>query len=340
MFPRLGRILTLLVFGLMAAKSNAHSAGEEIAEATSRFLAALSSEQKAKCLFAVSDAERKDWHFVPQPRKGLPLKELTPSQRHLAHGLLASGLSHRGYLKATSIMSLEAVLKELEQGRGPVRDPELFYITVFGTPGASEVWGWRVEGHHLSLNFAIAREGGISVTPSFFGSNPAEVRAGPRKGLRILAAEEDLARKLVQMLDSDQQRVAIYSDKAPSDILTGADRKARLLEPIGLTADKMTSEQTDVLWELIKEYVYRHRSEIADLDLKKIQEAGLPKLSFAWAGPMDRGQPHYYRVQGPTFLLEYDNTQNQANHVHTVWRDLEGDFGEDLLRKHYKDDHR
>jgi hypothetical protein len=317
----------------------AHSPALEMAEAAGRFLAALTPEQKAQCTFAMTDTERHNWHFVPRARKGVAFKDFSPAQRQLAHALIASSLSHRGYVKATTIISLEEILRELEQGRGPVRDPELYYVTIFGEPGKGQAWGWRLEGHHLSLNFTLAPDDQVSVTPSFFGSNPAEVRTGPRRGLRVLAAEEDLARDLVRSLDSGHQRIAIYTDKAPADVITAADRKARVLDPAGLSAARMSAGQRAILLALIKEYIYRYRPELADQDLLKIQAAGFENLTFAWAGSTERGQGHYYRVQGPSFLLEYDNTQNSANHVHTVWRDLDGDFGEDLLRKHYDQDH-
>lgn len=339
-FPFIRIVPALLLFGGLVTGVRAHTPAEEMAEAASRFLAALTPEQKAKCTFELKDDERLNWHFIPRERKGIAFGELDSAQRNLAHGLLASGLSQRGYLKATTIISLEEILKSVEQGRGPVRDAERYFVSIFGTPHAEKAWGWRVEGHHLSLNFTVAGGANIAVTPSFLGSNPAEVRSGPRKGLRTLAAEEDLARQLVQALDEEQRRVAVYTNTAPADIITGADRKARLLSPTGLSAAKLTREQSEVLWALIKEYVYRHRHEVADEDLKKIQAAGLDKLSFAWAGGLEKGQPHYYRIQGPTFLMEYDNTQNGANHIHAVWRDLESDFGEDLLRKHYDADHR
>ncbi len=308
-------------------------------EAATHFLAALSPEQQAKCRFELKEDERLNWHFIPRARKGLPLKELTPAQRSLAHGLLATGLSQRGFLKATTIISLEDILKDLEQGKGPTRDPELYYVSIFDKPALDHPWGWRIEGHHLSLNFTVTGADQVSVTPSFMGSNPAEVRSGPRKGLRVLGTEEDLGRRLVKTLTEEQRKVAVYTNSAPSDIITAADRKAHFLSPAGLNASQMSKEQVDLLQTLIKEYVYRYRAELADQDLKRIQAAGLERLSFAWAGSTEPGQGHYYRVQGPSFLLEYDNTQNNANHAHTVWRDLQNDFGEDLLRKHYDQDH-
>ena len=339
-FQILYRGLLFVLACTLTCKTYAHRAPEEMAEAAAHLLAALTPEQKAKCSFAIQDEERLNWHFIPCPRKGLPLKELTSAQRPLVQALLASGLSQRGYMKAATIMSLEEILKELEQGNGPERDPGLYYLSLFGTPGARDFWGWRVEGHHLSLNFAIGGGETIAVTPSFLGSNPGEVRNGPRQGLRVLGAEEDLARQLVKALDESQRQTAIYTNRAPADIITAADRKARMLAPMGLSATAMTGAQRDLLWSLIREYVYRYRAEIADRDLEKIHGAGLETISFAWAGGVEPGQGHYYRVQGPSFLLEYDNTQNNANHVHSVWRDLKSDFGEDLLGKHYDQDHR
>ena len=232
-------------------------------------------------------------------------------------------------------MSLEQILHELEAGKGPRRDPELYYVSIFGKPGPTETWGWRVEGHHLSINFTVVKGEHVSATPSFLGSNPAEVREGPRKGLQVLAEEENLGRQLVKSLDAGQRKSVLLKAEAPRDIITGNERKAKPLELAGLSAAKMTRQQSDLLLTLIREYVYRHRPDVAKLDLDKIQKAGTEKIYFAWAGGLERGDGHYYRVQGPTFLLEYDNTQNNANHIHAVWRDFENDFGEDLLRKHY-----
>src|SRR5438477_5708285 len=304
---------------------------EEMAGAANHFLAALTTEQAARATYPLNDAERFNWHFIPRERKGLPFKEMAPEQKHLAHALLSTALSHQGYLKASTIMSLEQVLRELEQGKGPMRDPELYFLTIFGKPNAKDTWGWRLEGHHLSLNFMLVEGKEISVTPSFLGSNPGEVREGPRKGLRVLGAEEHLARQLGRSLNDEQKKAAIYTTTAPRAIITGNDRKARALSPTGISAAKLNAAQTELVWQLIKEYVYRYRPEIADHDLKKIEQAGTKNLYFAWAGSIEPKEGHYYRVQGPTFLMEYDNTQNDANHVHAVWRDFEHDFGEDLL---------
>jgi len=331
----LGCFSALLASLLLSASSAlAHTPAEEMAGAANNFLAALNADQRAKAVYEIKDEERFDWHFIPKPRKGLPIKEMSPAQRNLAHALLSTGLSQRGYAKAATIMSLEQVLFDLEKQKGPARDAEVYYFTVFGAPGNS-AWGWRVEGHHISLNFTVAGSRVLAVTPSFMGANPGEIREGPRKGLRVLGAEEDLARQLVKSLDAGQLKTALIGTDAPCEIITGNDRKAKNLEPLGVAMSALTQPQKDLLLSVVKEYVFRYRNEIAEPDLQRIRQAGDEKLHFAWAGGLELGQPHYYRIQGPTFLMEYDNTQNNANHVHTVWRDLQNDFGGDPLREHY-----
>lgn len=307
-----------------------------MANAANNLLAALTPEQQAKATYAFTDDERFDWHFIPKPRKGLPFGEMTPAQQRLAHGLLSSGLSSRGYVKAVTIMSLEDVLKAIEQNKGKFkRDPELYYVTIFGKPGGTDAWGWRVEGHHLSLNFVVRGDNVLAATPAFYGDNPAIVKDGPRKGLQVLAEEETLGRAFVKSLSAAQQKIAILQIETPQEMITTNARKVQLLDPPGLPAGKLTSAQKMALHELLKSYAYRHRAEVAEDDLKKIEHAGFDKVTFAWAGGLEVGQPHYYRIQGPTFLLEYDDTQNNANHIHTVWRDLENDFGDDVLKRHY-----
>lgn len=314
-------------------------AAEEMAQSAINFWNALTPEQQAKAHYDMKDEERYDWHFIPKPRKGLPLREMTAEQRQLAHAFLASGLSRRGYQQAVTIMSLDEILKEMEKGKGPLRDPDGYFFTVFGTPGANQTWGWRVEGHHLSLNFTIADGKAAVAGPTFMGSNPGEVREGPRKGLRVLGETEDVGRKLVKSLNDEQRKVAVFSEEAPKEIITGNSRKADLLSPPGLAAEKMTAEQRAELTDLVKLFAHRLRAELAAEDLEKIEKAGWDKVHFAWAGGLEPGQKHYYRIQGPTFLVEYDNTQNDANHIHTVWRDAGNDFGEDILKRHYEEHH-
>lgn len=314
-------------------------AAGDMARAASNLWAALSPEQQAKASFPFDNDERFNWHFIPRQRKGLTWNEMTAAQQALAHAFLASGLSLRGYQQAETIMSLDQILQDMEQGRGPRRDAGNYAFSVFGTPGEHATWGWRVEGHHLSLNFTIVDGKAAAAGPVFFGSNPAEVKEGPRKGLRVLAVEEDLGRELIKSLDDQQKAKAIINVKAPNEIITGNSRKADPGPPVGLTAREMTPGQKKLLMTLVEHYAYRLRPELADQDLQKIDQAGFENIYFAWAGGLDAGEGHYYRLHGPTFLVEFDNTQNNANHIHTVWRDAANDFGEDLLREHYDHDH-
>jgi hypothetical protein len=261
--------------------------------------------------------------------------------------LLKAGLSQRGYLTATSIMDLEAVLGALEaaeraaasqppRGNALARDPEGYFFSIFGTPSPTETWGWRVEGHHVSLHFTIVN-GTLAVgSPSFFGSNPAEVREGPKKGTRILGAEEDAARALLQSLDATQREKAIINGVAPGDMLTMANVDIKPLSPTGISLDGLNAGQRDLLMKLIDVYVGYMPSDIAADRVARLKKAGVEKIAFAWAGGTEKGRKHYYRIQGPTFLVEYDNTQNDGNHIHSVWRDFNGDFGRDLLREHLR----
>jgi hypothetical protein len=330
--------VAIAIVPLCAWTARAHLAADEMAAAASKFLSALTPAQKAKATFEFKGEDRLDWHFIPKERKGLTIKEMSAEQRKLAHALLRSGLSSDGYAKATNIMSLESILAELEgSGRRFPRDPELYHFFVFGTPDPKGTWGWRCEGHHFSASFTIIEGEFFGATPSFLGTNPAEVRKGPRTGLRVLAAEEDLARQLLKSLDADQKKAAIFTTEAPKEIFTEAKRKVQPLDPLGVAAAKLNSEQRSLLLKLVQEYVNRVRPDLAKADLQKIDKAGVDKLFFAWGGGIEKGEGHYYRVQGPTFLLEYDNTQNNNNHIHAAWRDFENDFGEDLLRKHYQE---
>lgn len=321
----------------LPAASSTERSSVDMADAATAFWQSLTPDQQKVAGYKFDDAERFDWHFIPKPRKGLTIKDMTSAQRALAQALLASGMSQKGYVKAVTIMSLDQILKDVEQGKGPTRDPELYYFTLFGQPGGNETWGWRVEGHHVSLNFTIVHGKGIAATPAFLGSNPAEVREGPRKGLRVLGEEEDMGRKLIKSLNDDQRKTAIYDKEAPKDILTFNARKAMIKDPVGIPYSQLNDDQKHQLVELVGDYADRHRADIAGNDLKRINAAGWDKVQFAWAGGLEPGEKHYYRVQGPTFLIEFDNTQNNANHVHSVWRDMTGDdFGEDLLLEHYQ----
>lgn len=317
----------------------------EMAQAATNLWKSLTPDQQKKASFEMKDDERLNWHFIPKERKGLPLKEMTPAQQHLAHAFLSQGLSQRGYAQAGTIMSLEAILKELEKSRPkpPNRDPEMYFFSIFGTPDAKATWGWRVEGHHLSLNFTINGGQAIAATPAFMGSNPGEVRDGPRQGLRVLGPEEESARAIVKSLSEEQRKTAIVATEAPKDIISAAERKIDLGKinggKPGIAVSALNPQQREMLLNLIDYYAHRHRGPIADQELRDITAAAFENVHFAWAGGLERGEKHYYRIHGPTFLIEYDNTQDNANHVHSVWRDPKDDFGEDLLKRHYEQDH-
>jgi hypothetical protein len=307
-------------------------------ECAKRFLDALDADQRSKVTFPFDTDERMNWHFIPRPRKGLSLREMTPYQKHLASALLAAGLSQTGYIKAVTIMSLEDVLKLIENDSGERRNPEKYYFSVFGTPSDSGVWGYRVEGHHLSQNYTVVA-GNVVDGPSFFGANPAEVRQGPRKGLRTLAREDDLGIELIHTFDEEKRKVAVVDPTAYADILTAASRKAALQgQPSGLSASKMNATQFDALMALMEAYAHNVPNDLAKGRSAQINKAGRD-IYFAWSGGFNHGDPHYYRVQTPDFLIEFDDTQDNANHIHSVWRDLRGDFGEDLLQQHYRASH-
>ncbi len=339
-----------VVAGLAGALVSAERSSSSMAAAATKFLADLSPEQRQKASFAFESDERLHWHFIPTetfPRKGLTIKEMNESQRKLAHDLLKAGLSQRGYLTATSIMDLENVLGALEAAQRAaapqpprnaplVRDPERYFFSIFGTPSAKDTWGWRVEGHHVSLHFTVVNGTLVAGAPTFFGSNPAEVREGAKKGLRILGAEEDAARALLASLDATQKSKAIIETTAPNDMVTMANVDIKPLDPSGVLASALEPPQRELLMKLIDVYTGYMTPDLAADRLAKIKKAGVEKIGFAWAGETDKGKKHYYRIQGPTFLVEYDNTQNDGNHIHSVWRDFNGDFGRDLLREHLK----
>lgn len=308
--------------------------------AATTFLASLTPNQKSQVLFGRDSPERFNWDYRPRQRTGLPLKEMDSGQQKLAYALLASGLSQGANIKALNIMSLEKVLRELEGPKSLYnRDPDLYYVTIFGTPSKDLPWGWRIEGHHLSVNFLMVNGKEIAVTPNFFGANPARVLEGSLSGLRILAGEEDRARQLLGSLDQEQRAQATIATEAPADIITGSEARVKIDAPIGIAVSKMREEQQNLVMELITEYVSRMPEDIAEKRMNLIEKEGKRYIHFAWAGSDVRGKPHYYRLHGPSFFVEYDNTQNNANHIHTVWRDIKDDWGEDLLKNHYKKSH-
>ena len=313
------------------------TSAQRMTEAANRFLNTLSADQKAKATYEYVDAERIFWYYPPINRHGLPLRDMDDDQRQAAFKLLSSGLAEKAYEQARLIIDHEAVLGPLEKEAGRVtwdRDPQLYYFTVFGKPGGDDPWAWRAEGHHVSVHFSVWGDQVISATPFFFGANPAEVRKGPKTGLRILGTREDLAFQLMESLDEAQTSKAIIYAKAPADILTFNSSRVSLPEEEGLAASKMDATQKELLMSLVTVYVTQVRSDMAQQKLARLKEEGVDGLHWAWGGPAEHGKEHYYRIHGGNFVVEFDNRQNGANHIHSVWRDVGNDFANDVLREH------
>ena len=333
------RFLLGLALVIAAPSLRAHEAATEMVAAAKTFLGSLSAEQKKQATYPLTDAERENWNFVPIARNGLSFKSTSTQVQALGIALLRTGLSHTGVAKSQAIMQLELFLKEQEKDTVGRRDPTNYFVTVFGEPSADKSWGWRFEGHHLSINFTIVDGKHVFFVPSFMGTNPAEVRQGPRKGERVLAEEEDLGLALINSLDEAQRKIAIFAPEALKEIVTTNKKRVEPLSPEGIAASKLTAAQREKLFGLVKVYLHRARPELADEAFGKISAAGLDKITFAWAGGLDRSKQTYYRIQGPTFLIEFDNSQGNGNHIHSTIRDFKGDFGHDLLREHYAKAH-
>ena len=337
-----GRILggSASAFILCLMSTFAHSQQQieltaEMISTASEFIASLDTTQRASALFQFDDEERSNWFFTPVDRKGVPYKAMNEEQRAAARRLLQVFLSVDGFAKTEDVRSLESVLAEIEVNGRFDRDPELYFFSIFGQPDMEAPWALRYEGHHLAFNWTFAGGAGIASTPQFLGSNPAEVRSGPRMGTRVLHREEDLARELVTSLSDEQKSDAIMEVSVPRDILTGNEQLVEPLEDSGVAWGDLSVAQQEKLMDLVREVAVVQALPLAHARLDNIELAGKEGIRFLWIGGLKRGDAHYYRVQGPTFLIEYDNTQNNANHIHLVWRDFEGDFGRDLIRMHY-----
>lgn len=354
-------------------RAEARTVASRMGEAVTNFIAALANDQRRKSVIPFDDEqERTNWHYTPIPRAGLPLTEMTRQQQRLAFQVVATGLSRAGFVTASTIMGLETALDAKEDWRRdfPGRDPLLYYLSIFGEPHAERPWGWRFEGHHISLNYTIAKGQIVAPTPTFFGANPAEAPLGGVATLRPLISIEDLARELLHNLDEGQRAAAILAHTAPADIVMRnrpyvvepafdiddpvelqhwmqrhsvsreqVDALHYASTPRGVAATAMNAGQRELLETLIREYIDRMPDELAQIEWNALQARGIDTVHFAWAGGIERYQPHYYRLQGVRFLVEYDNTQNDANHIHSVWRDPAGDFGADLLAHHYQHEH-
>lgn len=322
------------LIALLSALS-APPAATGMADAVNTFLSGLTEEQRAIAAYPFDADERWNWHFVPKERNGISFHQLREDQYPLVHAILKSALSDYGYKTAETIRSLESVLREIEGPEATHRDPLDYHVTVFGTPAPEGTWALRYEGHHLSLNWTIVDGKAIASSPQFMGSNPGDVTTGPHAGTRALGDMEDLGRVFVKGLDEARRGQAIVGAEAPSDILTGNKVEAPMQEDVGIAYRDLTENQKASLIGLIETHARIHHVEISGQRLARVRKAGLDDVKFAWMGGLEKGQGHYYRIQGKSFLIEYDNTQGNANHVHVVWRDFHGDFGRDLLKEHY-----
>lgn len=297
----------------------------------------LDSTQRAKAVFPFDDMSRYDWHYLPPsliPRKGVCLKDLDSIQKSHVYALLKSFLSPKGFLRTQDIMNNEYYLKELEPDMIH-RIPENHFIAFYGTPGKDSVWGWKFSGHHIALNYTIVNNQ-LALTPIFFGVYPAEIKAGQNKGRRIIKDEEDIGFELINMLTNEQKAKAIFQSKAFSDIVTTNAIQVGPLAAVGILANALTTQQKTILNKLIVSHLSSMPTKIAEMRMKRIVSEDFNQIRFGWAGGLVKGIPHYYRIQGKTFLIEFDNTTHNANHIHIVWRDFNGDFGADLLNEHYK----
>jgi hypothetical protein len=317
---------------------------QHLSEKANQFLETLSPELKSQAHFEYQDKERINMHFIPIIRKGPTFHDFNKKQKDAALDLLRSSLSEQGYEKTREIMQLEEVLLIIEENKfhmkdGTGRDPLNYHFCIFGDPSPDDVWGWRFEGHHISLNFTSNNGEIIASTPSFFGSNPGVVKIDPQKGKEVLKNETELGLQLINSFSKDQLSQAVFSETAPREIITGTKVKVEGIEPKGISYTALTESQQKEFMDLLNVYIDNYQFGFADTFRKKIRKAGIENLSFAWAGGLERGTGHYYRIQGPILLIEYDNTQNNANHVHSVVRDLTNDFAEDILREHYENEH-
>ncbi len=322
-----------------------NSKAQNIAGAANDFISRLDATQKLKALYPFDIDERYHFNYVPlDNRKGIALNDLTAIQKEAAFVLLKTCLSSQTVNKVKSIMLLDSILKRIENRAADdhYRDTGKYFFTIFGIPGDSTTWGWRLEGHHVAFNFYAEKNRLVAGTPGFLGSNPAVVQDGPLKGQQVLKDETVMAFNLLHALTPGQLKTAVFDSTAPGEIVTSNTRNAMLQKPAGLSYAQMDNKQKELFLQLVRLYINRYTRLFADNMLKETEQAGLDNLYFAWAGFTDApglGHPHYYRIQGPSIIIEYDNTQNNANHVHTVLRDLKHDFGGDALLQHYRQAH-
>lgn len=325
-----GLVVVTMAALLVAQSPQAPATGLAMTEAAKAFQGTLTPAQLAQASFAYDDAERLNWHFIPRERKGLPLKALEGAAHKAALALIHSGLSEAGYDQTLNIMSLEEVLYLLEGGERQVRrerrDPQKYYLSIFGTPSDKGVWGWRVEGHHISLNFSVKDGRVVASTPEFFGANPGTIEAGKGRQIRVLGPEEDIARQILKLCTPEQQKACWISKTAPDEVPGPGAPQAEVGPAVGLSFKDMSADQQKLLQDLLGEYLKNLTGDVEAERRAKINAAGMDVIKFAWWGEPDLHERHHYRVQGPSFVIEYNNTQNNANHVHSMWRSLDGDL--------------
>lgn len=311
----------------------------DLCAAARAFLEVLDDDRRRRTQFPLDGPQRKDWHYFPRlDQPGLRLAEMDEAQREVARRLLGTALSDRGVEKAETIMRLETIVRRIEESA--TYHPDNYSFAVFGEPSLDEPWGWRIDGHHLSLTMVATPDGDLTVTPHFMGANPAVVHDGQMPGAKALAEEMDRAFGLLDDLSEEETAQAVIADRSMGDVVTGPGREGALETPEGLPAAAMSDARRNGLMRLVEAYAHRLRPDLAERELDRIRQAGPERLHFAWAGSRRPGRPHYYRIHGPTLLVEYDCTQDDANHVHTVWHDPQGrDFGDDPLRRHYEHGH-
>jgi hypothetical protein len=326
----------LLAVAAPAAAADTARAAQAMRAAARALAEATPAPQQAQLFHPFSLEARTDWHYTPRTRAGIPFKAMAPAQREAAQQLLAAALSGPGLLQVRAIIALEIALRELETF-GLARDPENYAFALFGQP-SDDAWGWRIEGHHLSLHFTLARGQVVATLPQFLGANPAEVprdiAGGPRRGQRVLGDHEDRAFAVLASLNAGQKARAIFSERPFGDIVTRNADALNPLAPVGIAFAELDAAQQALLLRLVEGLAGVAEASLAQERLERVRAGGLENLRFGWAGATRKGEPHYWRIQGPRFLIEWDNSG--GNHIHTVWRDAEADWGRDALKEHYQ----
>ncbi len=328
---------------------------EDIVSVTKDFVSSLNDEQQVLIQYQLKDSTRTKWTNFPVgmvPRPGLQFGSLSEESKIKFHQLLLTFLSSQGYLKTTSIMKLDDILNEgtaLALERKMISkstfneimsldwDYDNFYISLWNVPDMVDPWGLKFEGHHLSINLTMANTE-ISLTPLFLGADPAEVRSTKFAGLRVLSKEEDYGIALINSMDSHQKEIATLSQDVPEDIITNPRENKRITEYYGISGDQLTEVQLKLLEKLIREYINNLEEEKASEALENLKKSGIENIYFAWIGSYERKKPHYYIIHSPDYIIEYDNVgfDNDGNHIHSIWREKKNDFGEDILKQHYK----